>query len=110
MSNIRVSVAAATAVVDYDLLQDQRLQTVAYNRTLHTLKLTGSAAAGDTLIDLFVGEDYLGRYANTALLEGNRDDEQGLPNVAVYAGEQVHAVVIDAPTTNPIILNIGYSR
>lgn len=110
MANLRVSVAAATATIDYDIMQDQRLQSVAYQRILHTLKLTGSAAAGDTLLDLFVGEDYLGRFANTATGEGNKDDEQSLPNVIVYPGEQIHAIVIDAPTTNPIIANISYSR
>jgi len=110
MANVRISVAAATAVVDYDLMQDQRLQSVAYNRRLHTMKVTGSAAVSDTLIDLFIGEDYVGRYANTATGEGNSDDEQALQGVACYAGGQIHEVVIDAPTTHPIILNINYSR
>ena len=110
MANVRVCVAAATATVDYDLMQDQRLQSVAYNRRLHTMKVTGSAAVSDSLVDLFIGEDYVGRYANTATGEGNRDDEQDLSGVMCYAGEQIHAVVVDAPTTNPIILNINYSR
>lgn len=107
MGNIRVSVAAATAVADYDLLQDTRLQQVPYTRVLETIKVTGSAAAGDTTIDLFVGEDYIGRFANTNTGEGNKDDEQEL-GVIVYPNEAIHAIVVDPPSTNPIILNIRY--
>lgn len=110
MANIRVAVAAATAVVDYDLMEDERLQTTSYNRVLTGIKITGSAAAGDTLLDLFIGEDYLGRYANTNTGEGNIDDIQPLPNVNVFAGEQIHLIVVDAPSTNPIIVNINYAR
>ena len=110
MTNIRVAVAAATAVVDFDLMEDQRLQSVSYTRTLTGLKLTGSAVIGDTIVDLFIGEDYLGRYANTSLTEGNRDDIQPLPNVMVYASEQIHVVVVDAPTSHPVVVNINYAR
>ena len=110
MANIRSSGAAATAIVDFDMLEDQRLQTTSYPRVLSGIKLTGSATVGDSLIDMFVGEDYLGRFANTALLEGNIDDIQPLPNVMVYAGEQIHLIVVDAPTTNPLIVNINFAR
>lgn len=111
MGAIRVSVAAATAVTDYDLMQDERQQVVSYDRVLTGLMLTGSAAAGDTVIRLFVEDVMIGEYANTSTGEGTIDaDLQPLENIAVPGGSKIHAIVVDPPSTNPIILKLFYRR
>ena len=110
MGNIRAAVAAVTAIANYDLLESHRLQQVSYDRSLTQLKLVGSAAIADTTIDLFIGQDYIGQYGNTkagASQEGNLDDVQSLPDVNVYAGEQIHAIVVDPPATNAIVLTLA---
>lgn len=101
------SIAAATAVVGYDLLVNERRQQVEYTRVLETLKLTGSGAAGDTKVDLFVGDSFIGAFFNTNTGFGNNDDEQILNGVIVYPGEKIHLFVTDAPTTNPINFKIN---
>jgi len=109
MANIAVSVAAATAVVGYDLLKDSRHQQVEYERGLMALKLCGSAAKGDTEIEVFVGDEFIGNYFNSlegAGVFGNADEEVDLGGVEVYEGEKVHAYIKDAPTTNPINLTL----
>lgn len=107
MAKIYESVAAATAVVGYDILQDARLQDVQYQRQLVSVRITGSAAAGDTLLDLEIGQQFLGTYANTnATPPGNREDLQDLGGPIVYPGEKIQMFVQDAPTTNPIVVEI----
>ena len=73
------SIAAATAIVAYDLLKDDRRQQVEETRVLEFLKLTGSGAAGDTKVDLSVGDNFIGTFFNTNTGFGNNDDEQALP-------------------------------
>ena len=109
MGNISESVAAATAIVGYDLMTGSRHQQKEQNRSIQVLKLTGSAAKGDTEIELFIGDDLVGNFFNTtegAGVWGVREDEVVLGGVMVYPGEQIHAYVVDAPTTNPINLTL----
>lgn len=105
MSNISESVAAATAVVGYDLMKGSRHQQVEYMRSLQSMKLCGSAAKGDTEVELFIGDEFIGNFFNTtegAGVFGVKEDEVDLGNVMVYPGEKIHAYVADAPTTNAI--------
>jgi len=109
MSNISISVAAATAVVGYDLMQASRHQQVEYTRSLESMKLCGSAAKGDTEVEIFIGDEYIGNFFNTtegAGVFGILDDLVTLGNVMVYPGEKIHAYVADAPTTHAINLTI----
>lgn len=109
MANISVSVAAATAIVGYDLMKDSRHQSVEYDRTVESLKLAGSAAKGDTEVEIFVGDEFLGNFFNTvegAGVFGNTDEEVDMGGVEVFSGEKIHAYVKDAPVTNPINLTL----
>jgi|Deesub1362B_J571_1020462.scaffolds.fasta_scaffold31246_2 hypothetical protein len=111
MGSLRVSVAAATAVVGYDLLKEERQQVVSYDRVIWGLMLTGSAAAGDTVIELYVEDVLVGTYANTATGEGNiNSDLQPISDLYVPAGSKIHAIVKDAPSTNPIILKLFWDE
>lgn len=107
MGKISVSVAAATAVVGYDLLKDHRRQQVEGIRVITDIKITGSAAAGDTEVELFVGDEYIGNFFNTATGFGNLDDVQDFGDTLVYPGEKIHLYVKDAPSTNPINVTLS---
>ena len=64
--NIRVEVAAATAVVGYDLIQNHVNNRVPSARVIDGIALVGSAAAGDTVIELMVNNKSEGMFSNTA--------------------------------------------
>lgn len=107
MGVLSISVAAATATIGYDLLRDHRRQQVEEQRVIDTIKVTGSASAGDTEVELFIGDEYIGNFFNTATGFGNQDDVQELGNVVVFPGEKIHVYVKDAPATNPINIAIS---
>jgi len=97
-----VSVAAATAVVGFDLFADEWFQQLSEDRDLTAIGLAGSAAALDTLVELFVGTEKIGEFYNTAtgavLMDAHLVEIEG----DVPEGELLHLYVADAPATNPI--------
>lgn len=96
------SVAAATAVVGYDLASGQIWQQQAKNRALTGFAIKGSAAALDTKVDLFIDTVKIGEFYNTGTSMPNMDDVIPLDMNFVPAGAQIHIYVTDAPGTNPI--------
>jgi hypothetical protein len=96
------SVAAATAVVGYDLASATIWQQTSSPRVLTGISLTGSAAAGDTKVDLFVDQVKIAEFFNSKTGFPNRDDVKGLSGNYVPPGAQLHIFVTDAPATNPI--------
>lgn len=107
MALLQQSVAAATAVVGYDLLRDDLLATAQYARTINAAGLAGSAAALDTIVDIYVGPTFVARLFNTAtgavLVNAHMFPVR---NVFVPAGQRVQAKVVDAPATNVINLAV----
>lgn len=95
------SIAAATAVVGYDLLTDQPIRTSEVDRVVTGISLLGSAAALDTIADLLVGQDRQLRMYNRTTGFPNMDDLTPLSAV-VPAGSPLTMPVIDAPATNAI--------
>jgi len=105
-----VSVAAATAVVGYDVFKDTRFKRMAdRNRIITSLRVTGSAAAGDAEIELFVGTDFYGNFLNTVTGFGNRDDDIDV-EVDVPAGEELFCLIKTAPGTNPINIVVNWDE
>jgi len=101
------SIAAATAVLDYDLLQAKRTAQSSRNRALTGLALTGSAATLDSGVDVFIDTVFIGRFYNTrANAPPNADDLIKVGPLAWPAGARLSAPVIDAPVTNA--LNLRY--
>jgi len=110
MSSGSVSVAAAIAVVNYDLFKDTRFKHMAdRHRKLTGIKVTGSAAAGDTEVEVFVGTTYIGNFFNTATGFGNADDVQDA-DALIQAGEELFCMVKDAPTTDPINIQLIWNE
>ena len=105
-----VSVAAATAVVGYDLADGTWFQQLPYPRALTTIGLAGSAAALDTVVELFVETVKVGEFYNVAtgavLVDAHGRD---LGAVFVPAGSKIHVYVTDAPATNPINMIVEWT-
>lgn len=106
MPNYTVSVAAATAVVGYDLLVGTVYARGPKHRTINAVGLKGSAAAGDTIVDIYVDEVRIGTFQNTGTGIPNKDDLFMTERNIIPAGAQLRAVVTDAPATNPINLMV----
>jgi len=98
----QVSVAAATAVVGYDLFRDQTWRVSSRPRKLRGLAMAGSTAAGDTAVDLYVDRYHVGRFYNLAAGWPTMDHMIPLKGNAVPPGATVACIVADAPATNPI--------
>lgn len=95
------SVAAATAVVGYDLASGQVWQRSSKDRIITGFALKGSAGPNDTKVDLLIDTVKIGEFYNTTTGFPNMDDLNPLGNF-VPAGSDVHIYVTDAPGTNPI--------
>lgn len=98
----QTSVAAATAVVGYDLASNTQWQQQSVGRALTGLAIKGSAAANDTKISLYVDTVKIGEFYNTNTGFPNMDDLVDLDMNYVPPGAQIHIYVDDAPATNPV--------
>jgi len=101
-----VGVAAATAVVGYDLMKDTKFQRSSRPRALTGFALKGSAAGGDTKVELFIGNVYIAEFYNKDVGLPNMDDVQPMDMNYVPPAEDIHVYVTDAPSTNPIYARI----
>jgi len=102
-----VSVAAATAVLGYDLLTNRAdIQQSTSNRVLRAIGLTGSGAAGDTVVDFKVGNRTVATLYNTATGFPTNDASKFPTSYSVPAGAPVSVIVTDAPVTNALNLLI----
>lgn len=97
----QVSVAAASAVVGYDLTSGQLWAVQGRNRALTGFAMTGSAAAGDTKVSLYVDQVLVGEFYNTTTGFPTKDHFYNL-NAFVPAGSKISIIVTDAANTNPI--------
>lgn len=95
------SVAAATAVLGYDLTFGQIWAVQGNDRVLTGFAMTGSAAAGDTKIDLYVDQQKVLEAFNTTTGYPTKDHYYNV-DAYVPAGSKISVIVTDAPATNPI--------
>lgn len=107
MPNFTVSVAAAVAILNADLLTGERYKRTPQGRTLEGLALTGSAAIGDAEVEIFIDEVRVGSFFNNALAFPNNDHLLPLESLFVPGGAELQAIVIDAATTNPLNLMLA---
>lgn len=98
------SIAAATAVVGYDLLTNiPQARTSGANRVLRAAGLAGSAAALDTRVGVFVGGNKIGQIFNVSTGHVQNDrDLTDFGDAFIPAGDPLSLLVEDAPVTNPI--------
>jgi len=102
MPNYTASVTAAVAILDADLFTGQVWARAPQPRILEGFALRGSAAAGDTEVELFIDEVRVGGFFNNALTFPNNDDLMPLESLYIPPGAQLRAIVRDAAATNPI--------
>lgn len=107
MPSYTVSIAASVAVVGADLFTGEVWARSPVDRILTSHGLRGSAAAGDTEVELMIDEVRVGDFFNTTTGFPNMDDLIPLDNLFVPAGAQLRALVRDAATTNPINAIVG---
>ena len=107
MPNFTVSVAAAVAILNADLLAGERYKRTPQNRTLEGLALTGSAAIGDSEVEIFIDEIRVGSFFNNALDFPNNDHLIPLESLFIPGGAELQAIVIDAAATNPLNLMLS---
>jgi hypothetical protein len=102
------SVAAGTAVVGYNILNNERWNRSPVHRILSACGLAGSAAILDTQGDLYIDEVRVSSFFNTALgaPQVNRD-MQPLASLLVPAGAELQFIVTDAPATSPINITLS---
>jgi len=100
----QVSIAAATAVVGYDLFQNTTWQTSSKPRVLKAIAAAGSTAINDCEFDLFVENTLIGHFYNTraGVLAPLQEDIIPLGNRYVPAGSKISAIVTNAAVGNPI--------
>jgi len=102
-----VSIAAATAVLGYDMLVTRNDISVAGRpRVLRALGLTGSAAAGDSALDIYIGTVRVATIYNSATGFPTNDAAKFPCSYAVPMSTPVSVIVVDAPATNPLNLLI----
>lgn len=99
-----VSIAAATAVVGYDLLTGLPMaKSSGASRALRSGGVAGSAAALDTAVDVMIGGVIVGKLHNvsTGMVQSDRDMTD-FGDLYIPPGEALSLLVTDAPATNPI--------
>lgn len=101
MATFEVTIAAATAVLNYDLLRDEPWTVADVPRVITGFGVTGSAAAGDSGADLKVRTNAVARKYNTVTGFPTGDHIQPI-RAYVPAGAKISCPVIDAPATNPL--------
>lgn len=100
----QVSIAAATAVVGYDLFKDMIWQQSPAPRLLNRIGICGSAAALDTVVSIFIGTVKVAQLYNSATGSVLIDQHMIGLGESVPPNEKVFCIVDDAPATNPINL------
>ena len=106
---ISTSEAAATLTVGTDAFRNDRKRTSSRPRIVEGMTLVGSAAINDTEVDIYAGDYYFGRFRNSragvtaAVLP---DDLQPIRPTIVATGDAITAVVVDAPSTNPLLCTV----
>jgi len=109
--NIRKEIAAATAVVNYDLIGDEINRMAPQARTLEGLALTGSTDAGDCVVEIMVGNKSVGKFENTSTgLAVDMSKDFKKVDEFIPANAQIQAFVRDAANTNPILLYMQFGR
>lgn len=102
-----LSIPAATAALGYDLLTNRPdIASSQGQRVLRAIALTGSAAAGDTIVDVKVGNRTVITLYNTATGFPTNDASKFPTSYSVPPGSPVSVIVTDIPATNALNLLI----
>lgn len=103
-------IAAATAIVGADLFDGEIWARTPQARALMNFGIVGSAALGDSEVDLLIGEIRIANFFNsrTGVTSPNLDDVVPLGGLLIPGGALLRAIVRDAATTNPLAYIITF--
>lgn len=109
MAFLTIVEAAAASAVGTDLMDGERGQTSTLPRRVVSMGLGGSAAVGDWAVDLFYGNEFVGRVYNTTTDNAIDDtDMLKIPGILVCGpNEPLHLFVHDPSNTNAGIIQLG---
>jgi len=99
-----VSRAAGDAGAGADLISSETWRISTADRIIRGVAYTGSTAAGDTAVELFVGNLRIGTFFNSAPGAPQALRDTFAIGAYVPAGEILVANVTDAAATNPVYL------
>lgn len=100
---------ATTAAVGSNAFAGVFGQTDPKTRLIKRAAVVGSAAVGDTALDLFLGVTYIGTYRNTSAANAPLEAKDWIPVMMVAEpNEPINARLTTAPTTNVARIFIEY--
>ena len=102
MPSVEVSIAAATAIVDYDLYTGVPGAEIKTGQRVSGVALKGSAAAGDTRVRFMAGDTVVAWIYNNNTGAPGRDDIIPVDYLHRGPSAKLYGIVTDAPATNPI--------
>jgi len=102
------SVAAATAILGYDLATGQTWKTSGHDRMINSVGLAGSAAPLDSRVDVMVGETKIAELYNSSLLAVQKDADMFRGGAHVPGGTPITITVVDAPVTSPLNVAVDF--
>jgi hypothetical protein len=109
----QVSVAAATAVVGYDLLLSgtgpRFARMAGVDRVIKAVGVCGSAAGADTELHIFVEDVFAGNFYNITTGLPTKD-HMVETKIVVPANAQIRVVVNDSAATNPINVTLTWDE
>lgn len=101
--------AAADYAAGSDWLDGKQIQKSRRLRALRFIGLTGSAAAGDMEVEVFIGDHRIGSFVNTGTgvaPQANRDLIPAGRSILCPPGTCIHAFTVTASGTNPAALTV----
>lgn len=103
MPEVRLSFATSAAV-GTNGMAGNRLQSSQVPRAIKKIGVAGSAAAGDTSVDLFVETTFIGTYFNTSagVVEPLEAKDFKTVDIGVAPGENINVILNTAPTSNAL--------
>lgn len=111
MATVSIPVAQATAVVGFNIMGGNRIQTAPHYRTINRIGLVGSTNPGDCSVDVFYGSTYIGTFFNTSgganIIPLDSKDMMNLhSNYVCEPNEPINILVSKAAVTNAIMLTM----
>lgn len=107
MPNYTVGVAAATAIIEYDMFVGQVWARQPQDRVITGQAVCGSAVVGDSELETFVDEVRIGNFFNSKLLLPNNDELMPLESLGIPGGAQLRCIVRDAPATSILYVMVA---
>jgi hypothetical protein len=102
----RATEGSAASAVNTDLMADHREERREFPRVLKAVALTGSAAAGDAEVEIYIGDAYVGRITNQRTGSEILDLADWQPiGRRVLPNQKIMARISDAGATNVLVFH-----